>query len=77
MDSQVVVGDMNAKIGKDNDKWKGTMWKEGLGQMNENGLLFADLCALNELIIGGTLFPYKPTNKNHMKISGFTDGKPN
>ena len=32
------MGDMNAKIGKDNDNWKGTMGKEGLGQMNENGL---------------------------------------
>ena len=39
------------------------MGKEGLGQMNENGLLFADFCTLNELIIGGTLFPHKPTHK--------------
>ena len=31
--------------------------------MNENGLLFADFCTLNELIIGGTLFPHKPTHK--------------
>ena len=60
---QVVMGDMNAKIGKDNDNWKGTMGKEGLGKMNENGLLFADFCTLNELIIGGTLFPHKPTHK--------------
>ena len=58
------MGDMNAKIGKDNDNWKGTMGKEGLGQMNENGLLFADFCTLNELIIGGTLFPHKPTPKS-------------
>ena len=55
---------MNAKIGKDNDNWKGTMGKEGMGQMNENGLLFADFCTLNELIIGGTLFPHKPTHKS-------------
>ena len=61
---QVVMGDMNAKIGKDNDNWKGTMGKEGLGQMNENGLLFADFYTLNELIIGGTLFPHKPTHKS-------------
>ena len=46
-DIQVVMWDMNAKIGKDNDNWKGTMGKEGLGQMNENGLLFADFCTLN------------------------------
>lgn len=51
---------MNANIRKDNDNWKGTMWNKGLGQMNENGLLFADFCALNELAIGGCLFPHKP-----------------
>ena len=62
-DIQVVMGDMNAKIGKDNDNWRGTMGKEDLGQMNENGLLFADFCTLNELIIRGTLFPHKPTHK--------------
>ena len=62
-DIQVVMGDMIAKIGKDNDNWKGTMGKEGLGQMNENGLLFADFCTLSELIIRGTLFPHKPTHK--------------
>ena len=62
-DIQVVMGDMNAKIVKDNDNLKGTMGKEGLGQMNENGLLFADVSTLNELIIGGTLFPHKPTHK--------------
>ena len=43
------MGDTNAKIGQDNDNWKGTMGKEGKGQMNENGLLFADLCTLNEM----------------------------
>ena len=57
------MGDMNAKIGKDSDNWKGTMGKESLGQMNENGLLFADVCAFSELMIGGTLFPHKPTHK--------------
>ena len=62
-DIQVVMGDMNDKIGKDNDSWKGTMGKQDLGQMNENRLLFADFCTLNELIIGGTLFPHKPTHK--------------
>ena len=62
-DIQVVMGDMNAKIGKDNDNRKGTMGKEGLGQMNENGLLFADFCTLNELIIEELFFPHKPTHK--------------
>ena len=62
-DIRIVMGDLNAKIGKDNNDWRGTMGTEGLGQMNENGLLFASFCALNELVIGGSLFPHKQTHK--------------
>ncbi len=63
-DIQIVLGlDMNAKIGKDNTDMKGTMGTEGLGQMNKNGLLLAEFCSLNELVIGGSLFPHKQTHK--------------
>uniref|UniRef100_A0A8D0A351 Endonuclease/exonuclease/phosphatase domain-containing protein n=1 Tax=Sander lucioperca TaxID=283035 RepID=A0A8D0A351_SANLU len=62
-DIKIVMGDMNAKIGKDNNDWRGTMGTEGLGQINENGLLFASCCAFNELVIGGSLFTYKQTHK--------------
>ena len=62
-DIQIVMGDMNAKIGKDNTKWTSIMEKEGLGEVNENGALFADFCTFNELIIGGSLFPHKPIHK--------------
>ena len=27
--------------------------------MNENGERFADMCALNQLVIGGSIFPHK------------------
>ena len=55
------MGDLNAKIGEVNTKWKSTctMGTERLGEMNENGVLFADFCAFNELVIGGNLFPHK------------------
>ena len=62
-DIQIVMGDLNAKVGEVNTNWKGTMGTEGLGEMNENGVLFADFCAFNELVIGGSLFPLKPTHK--------------
>lgn len=35
---QILLGDANAKIGKDNDNWRGTMERESLGQMTENSL---------------------------------------
>ena len=39
------------------------MGTHGLGQINENGKGFADLRALNRLVIGGSIFPYKHTHK--------------
>jgi hypothetical protein len=35
------------------------MGGEGLGEMNENGLLFSDFCMENELVIGGMIFPHR------------------
>ena len=35
------------------------MGTRGLGQMNENAERFTDLCALNQLMIGGSIFPHK------------------
>ncbi|GFS05781.1 craniofacial development protein 2 [Elysia marginata] len=31
--------------------------------MNENGERFADLCALNQMVIGGSIFPHKNIHK--------------
>ena len=39
------------------------MGKEGLGDMNENGKELVDICALNGLSIGGTLFPHRRVHK--------------
>ena len=35
------------------------MGTHGLGQMDENGERFADLCVLNQLVTGGSIFPHK------------------
>ena len=40
------------------------MGKFGTGEMNENGELFADFCGLNNLVIGGTIFPHRDIHKN-------------
>ena len=39
------------------------MGKYGLGDGNENGDLFIDFCAQNELVTGGTLFKHKNIHK--------------
>ena len=62
-DMTILMGDFNAKIGSDNTGYEDIMGTRGLGQMNENGEHFADLCALNQLVIGGNIFPHKRIHK--------------
>ena len=62
-DITILMGDFNAKIGMDSMGYEGIMGTHGLGQMNENGERFADLCALNQLVIGGSIFPHKRIHK--------------
>ena len=52
-DITILMGDFNTKIGMDNTGYEDIMGTHGLGQMNDKGERFADLCALNQLVIGG------------------------
>ena len=62
-DMTILMGDFNGKIGSDNTGYEDIMGTHGLGQMNENGEHFADLYALNQLVIGGNIFPHKRIHK--------------
>lgn len=33
------------------------------GEMNENGELLTEFCEINELVIGGSIFPHKTIHK--------------
>ena len=46
------------------------MWTGGLGQMNENGVRFADLCFFNQLVIGKSIFSHKCIQQGHLEICG-------
>src|SRR5215469_10400832 len=59
----IVMGDMNAKIGPNNEGIEHVMGRHGIGNMNENGKLFSALCANYDLIIGGAVFPHKTCHK--------------
>ena len=39
----ILMGDFNAKIGEDNSRYEEVMGTHGLGKMNENGEIVADL----------------------------------
>ena len=62
-DVLMVMGDVNAKIGDDNEGIERTIGKQGLGSRNENGDRFVDLCITNDLMIGGTVFQHKEIHK--------------
>ena len=59
----ILIGDFNAKVGVDNTGFEDCMGKEGLGQMNENGEMFANMCALHGYVIGGSVFSHKEIHK--------------
>ena len=57
------MSDINAKVGRNNVGRQNVMGKEGLGDRNENGDLFLDFCAQNELVIGGMFFKHTDIHK--------------
>lgn len=62
-DIKIIIGDLNAKVGNENDGLEHVMGKHGLGERNENGEMFVNLCAEHDLVIGGTLFPHPDCHK--------------
>lgn len=62
-DMLVVMGDFNAKVGRDNSSYDRAIGKEGCGAMNENGERLAELCAAYNLVIRGTIFPHREIYK--------------
>ena len=62
-DVTILMGDFNAKIGSNNRGYEEVMGTHGIGEMNENGGMFADICSFNRLIIGGSVFPHRRIHK--------------
>ncbi|XP_060579659.1 craniofacial development protein 2-like [Ruditapes philippinarum] len=62
-DILLIIGDLNAKVGCSNEGREKSMGKYGCGTINENGERLADICELNNCVIGGTLFQHKEIHK--------------
>jgi len=59
-DAIIVLGDLNAKIGRKLDGEKGIVGNHGLqSERSDNGERFVSLCANNNLAIASTMFPHK------------------
>ena len=59
----ILMGDMNAKIGGNNNGYELVMGRHGLGSINENRERFAAACADNNLVNGVSIFPHKDIHK--------------
>ena len=62
-DVTILMGDFNAKIGSDNIGYEQVIEQHRLGVMNDNGERLADLCALNKLVLGGSVFLHRRIHK--------------
>ena len=55
--------ELNAKVGSDNEGYEFCMGREGVGERNDNGRKFVDMCLENGLVIGRTIFQHKTLHK--------------
>ena len=64
-DTLLLIGDFNARIGREHDKWPLVKGKHEIGKCNSNGELLLALCSEFELIVTNTMFKQKDERKTN------------
>ena len=54
-----ILGDFNARVGRDFELWKGVLGRHRIDNCNDNGCLLLEFRSEHELIITNTLFQQK------------------
>jgi len=58
-----VCGDFYAKLDCNQDYAPIVISLHGFGEISKKGVRLIDFCATNDIIVGGTWYPYKPILK--------------
>ena len=62
-DKLILMGDFNARVGRDFRSWEGVLGHHGVGRMNSNGLRLLSICKEFDLSITNTFFQQKKCRK--------------
>ncbi|ESO11794.1 hypothetical protein HELRODRAFT_145315, partial [Helobdella robusta] len=62
-----VLGDFNARVGKDHILWPKVLGRNGVGRKNSNGTMLLEFCTEHNLVVTNTVFQQADRKKTSWK----------